>query len=43
MPGEPAYANLEYDFFLIEHQSPGLDITFMVKTTAALIRGIGAI
>jgi lipopolysaccharide/colanic/teichoic acid biosynthesis glycosyltransferase len=38
----PIHENVEYDLFYIEHRSLLLDCSIMLRTVAAIIRGIGA-
>jgi lipopolysaccharide/colanic/teichoic acid biosynthesis glycosyltransferase len=39
---KPIHENVEYDLFYIEHRSILLDCTILLRTVAAVIRGIGA-
>jgi lipopolysaccharide/colanic/teichoic acid biosynthesis glycosyltransferase len=38
----PIHENVEYDLFYIEHRSMLLDCSIMLRTIAAVVRGIGA-
>jgi len=38
----PIHENIEYDLFYIEHQSLRMDLSILLRTVAAVIRGVGA-